>query len=53
MGRTGLASLGLTQAAPVSKMQLHSSGEGMRVPKTLSTLLLRARNIGPIHLASD
>lgn len=53
MSRTGLASLGLTQATAVGKIQPHSSGNGMRVPKTLSTLLLCAHNVGPIHLALD
>lgn len=52
MGRTGLASLGLTQATAAGKMQLHSSGNGMRDPNTPSTLLLGAHNMGLNHLAS-
>lgn len=53
MGRDGLDSLLLSQATAVGKMQTHSSGNGMRVPKTLSTLLLCAPNVGPVHLALD
>lgn len=46
MGRTGLA-------MALGEMHLHSSGNGIRVPEALSTLLLCAHNVGPIHLASD